>query len=158
MKKPIEITIKQADKQRAFSIAESLTDFFNKEGLATLSVDLENHELLGAFVDEKLVGFITLRKTDVSSIEISWLAVQRDFQGLGIGSKLVKNTLDEFSKKGFQICYVKTLAETVENEGYEKTRRFYKHLGFNTLEIIDPYPEWSAGNPCQILAAALPLK
>lgn len=56
------------------------------------------------------------------------------------------------------ICYVKTLAETVEDTGYKKTREFYKKLGFNTLEIIDPYPGWSAGNPCQILAVGLPLK
>jgi ribosomal protein S18 acetylase RimI-like enzyme len=152
----MEIHIGSVNKEDAFAIAKSLPDFFNATGLVTLSADLENHELRGSFADGKLVGFITLRKADIGSLEISWLAINKDFQGLGIGSRLVKETLNDFFKQGFRICYVKTLAETID-EGYAKTRKFYKKLGFNTLEIIDPYPGWSVGNPCQILAAPLPL-
>lgn len=71
-----------------------------------------------------------------------------------------KNQIDltkKFAGKGYKICYVKTLAETVKDGGYEKTRAFYKSLSFYTLEIIDSYTGWDKGNPCQILAAALPL-
>jgi ribosomal protein S18 acetylase RimI-like enzyme len=153
----MEIHIGSANKEDAFVIAKGLPDFFNAHGLMTLSEDLENHELRGSFAEDKLVGFITLRKADIGSLEISWLAINKDFQGLGIGSRLVKETLNDFFKQGFRICYVKTLAETIVDEGYTKTRKFYKKLGFNTLEIIDPYPGWSVGNPCQILAAPLPL-
>lgn len=158
MNNPTKISIGTADKIEALDIAKNLPDFFNADGIATLESDLKTHELFGAFVNKKLVGFITLRKADVGSLEISWLAVEKKSQGLGIGSKLVRESLKNFSEKGFDVCYVKTLAETAEDEGYEKTRKFYKNLGFRTLEIIDPYPGWSAGNPCQILAAALPLK
>ena len=58
-------------------------------------------------------------------------------------------------KKGYRVCYVKTLAETHKDKGYARTRNFYKALGFNTLEIIYPYPGWDGFNPCQILAISL---
>lgn len=151
----IQIVIKKADVNNAFEIAKSLPTFFSQEGLITLGEDLKAHELRGAFIDEELVGFITLRKTDEASIEISWLAVKRDFQSKGVGSTLVKDSLREFSLKGFNVCYVKVLAETVQHDGYNKTRNFYKSLGFNTLEIVDPYPGWSSDNPCQIMAVGL---
>ena len=142
----------------AIFIAKSLPDFFTENGVDSLKEDLKNHELYGVTVDSKLVGFITLRLADTASLEISWLAVLPEWQGKGIGTELVKETLNIKAKEGFEVCYVKTLAETVLDSGYEKTRKFYKKLGFYTLEIIDPYPDWDEGNPCQILAAALPLK
>ncbi len=152
------IVIGKADTNEALDIAQSLPEFFSADGLVALTHDLKVHELRGAFISGRLAGFIMLRKADVASLEISWLAVRKDLQGQGIGSALVKSSLQEFFEKGFRMCYVKTLAETVEDKGYERTRKFYKDLGFSTLEIIDPYPGWSAGNPCQILAASLPLE
>lgn len=144
-------------KEEAIKLAKELADFFNEEGIESLKHDLENHELYGAFIDNTLAGFITFRKADIASMEISWLAVQSKLQNQGIGSKLVKDSLSIFSGNGYKICYVKTLAETAPDDGYFKTRAFYKKLGFNTLEIISPYPGWTEENPCQILAAALPL-
>jgi len=141
----------------AISLVKSLPAFFTKIGIDSLTKDLETHVLFGAFMGKRLVGFISLRKADIGSLEISWLAVGKKFQGLGIGSKLVRESLKKFTKDGFKICYVKTLAKTVKDEGYTQTRMFYKKLGFYTLEIINPYPSWIEGNPCQILAAALPL-
>lgn len=153
-----EVEIKEtAEKEAALAIAKSLSDFFNSDGINSLTEDLKTHKLFGAFLDGNIVGFVTLRIADVGSLEISWLAVLVDFQGRGIGSSLVRESVKKFSTEGFEVCYVKTLAETVEDEGYAKTRKFYKNLGFQTLEIIDPYPKWQSGNPCQILAARLPL-
>ena len=144
-------------KAESLKIAKELSDFFNESGLKSLKLDLEKHELYGAFLDKTLLGFITFRKADTASLEISWLAIKKDRQGQGIGKKLVKDSLNIFSRNGYKLCYVKTLAETVKDEGYSKTRAFYKKLGFNTLEIISPYPGWDKENPCQILAAKLPL-
>jgi ribosomal protein S18 acetylase RimI-like enzyme len=154
-----DIIIKRTDhKEEALSLAKDLPDFFSKTGLISLEKDLEEQILYGAFTGTRMVGFIILRKADIASLEISWLAVKSNSQRQGIGSKLVKDSLNLFSTKGYKICYVKTLAETIENIGYAKTRAFYKKLGFYTLEIISPYPGWTVDNPCQILAAALPLK
>lgn len=150
----IEITNK---KEEALELAKELSNFFNDDGIKSLEHDLESHELFGAFINNILVGFITFRKADIASLEISWLAIKTEYQNQGIGSKLVKDSLNIFSESAYKICYVKTLAETAKDDGYFKTRAFYKKLGFNTLEIISPYPDWTEENPCQILAAALPL-
>jgi len=149
---------KPSNKTGALSILKKLPEFFTKEGIISFKKDLKEDDLYGAFLDNKLIGFMTLRKADKEALEITWLAVLPDFQRSGVGSKLVKDSLNILSSKGYKICYVKTLAETVASASYEKTRNFYKKLGFNTLEIISPYPGWSDNNPCQILAAALPIK
>ena len=149
---------KPSNKTGALNILKKLPEFFTKEGIISFKKDLKEDDLYGAFLDNKLIGFMTLRKADKEALEITWLAVLPDFQRSGVGSKLVKDSLNILSSKGYKICYVKTLAETVASASYEKTRNFYKKLGFNTLEIISPYPGWSDNNPCQILAAALPIK
>ena len=152
------ISINKTDKkEEALNIARGLSNFFNEDGLESLKKDLEDQELYGAFLDNELIGFIILRQADTASLEISWLAIKVENQNKGIGSKLVKDSLNIFSNNAYKICYVKTLAETAKDDGYFKTRAFYKKLGFNTLEIISPYPGWTEENPCQILAAALPL-
>lgn len=122
-----------------------------------MTKDLKTHILRGAFMDNTLVGFVILRKADMRSLEISWLAILPSYQNQGIGKKLVKESLKYFTDKKYIVCYVKTLAETANDDGYAKTRAFYKSLGFQALEIINPYPGWSDENPCQILATALPL-
>lgn len=155
----MNISIREVSKkEESLAIAKELPDFFSPQGLVSLKEDLETQKIFGAFVDDNFVGFITFRESDVRALEIIWLAVLPNWQGLGIGSKLVRESLNLLSDKKYKVCYVKTLAETVVDAGYEKTRNFYKKLGFSTLEIIDPYPSWDAGNPCQILATGLPLE
>ena len=149
---------KTNQREAALELAKELPDYFNEQGLKSLTKDLESQELYGAFIDKKMIGFMTFRKADLAALEITWLAINPKYQNQGIGTKLVRETLNLFSNKGYKICYVKTLAETAEDDGYSKTRAFYKKLGFNTLEIISPYPGWTKENPCQILASSLPLK
>ena len=149
---------KTNQKKVALELAKELPDYFNEQGLKSLAKDLESQELYGAFINEIMIGFMTCRKADLAALEITWLAISPEYQNQGIGTKLVRETLNLFSNKGYKICYVKTLAETAKDDGYFKTRAFYKKLGFNTLEIISSYPGWTKENPCQILASSLPLK
>jgi len=149
---------KTNEKDAALMIGKSLPASFTPEGLVSLESDLNAQTVYGAFLADRMVGFICLRKADIGSLEISWLAVSPELQGKGVGTKLVKESLREMTHDGIEVCYVKTLAETSDDKGYALTRSFYKALGFYTLEIIDPYPTWEQGNPCQLLAARLPLR
>ena len=147
------VVIKTKQYEKAMQIADSTRDYF-ETGMQQLAKDIKLHFLYGAFVKEKIVGFITYNKINMNTIEISWLAVLPKYRNKGIGAELVRQTLDRL-KKEYQVCEVKTLAETHPDLGYARTRNFYKKLGFISLKIIDPYPAWGKDNPCQIFIKKL---
>lgn len=145
----MNVVIKKTDQyEKAAQIAEACRNYF-KTGMQQLSKDIRTHLLYGAFIREKLVGFITYKENNENVIEISWLAVLPEYRNTGTGTELVVKTLEDLRRK-YQVCEVKTLAETHPDLGYAKTRNFYKKLGFIPLEIITPYPGWSDDSPCQI--------
>lgn len=101
-----------------------------------------------------MIGFVTYKENSKDVIEITWLAVMPKYRNKGIGSKLVLESL-KLLNGAYKICEVKTLAQTHKDKGYEKTRNFYKKLGFVSLEKIHPYPGWDKDNPCQIFVKSL---
>jgi ribosomal protein S18 acetylase RimI-like enzyme len=141
-------------KERAFKIAKELPDSFDKNGLNLMKKDLENGELYGAYSNNEMIGFLCYRELNPEAIEVAWMAVLPVYQGKGVGTKLLMDSLKDFGNN-YKVCEVKTLSETRPDTGYERTRRFYKKLGFIPLETIHPYPGWSKGNPCQIFVKFL---
>lgn len=146
---------KTNDSDKAFNIAKILPDFFDEDGLKSIEQDTKNHILYGAYMREEMVGFATYKEINSETIEMTWLAVVPGKQGLGIGSKLVNESLGEMDSK-YKVCEVKTLSETDPYGPYKKTRAFYKSLGFIPIETISPYPGWG-DNPCQIFVRFLKL-
>jgi len=147
--KNMKIIIKKTDEaDKAFLIAQKLPDFFDAKGLGQIKQDTKNHILYGAYLGKKLIGFATYKEINLDTIEMTWLGVLPKEQRLGVGAKLVNESLNELSSK-YKICEVKTLAETDPYEPYKKTRSFYKSIGFVPGKIISPYSEWG-NNPCQV--------
>lgn len=150
-----DVVVRKADDDaRCLAIAAGLPDYFNATGLALLREDLAAGEVYGAFDGETLIGFAVFKAINSEAIELAWLAVERDRWSHGVGTRLVEVGLAGLAGE-YRACQVKTLAATVEDEGYARTRRFYAGLGFIPLEVIDPYPGWEAGNPCQIMVRFL---
>jgi N-acetylglutamate synthase-like GNAT family acetyltransferase len=151
----MEIEIKKTiEFEKAFLIAQSLPEYFNEGGLNQIKEDLPIQIVFGAYEDDNLLAFISYNEINEQTVELSWLAVKEDKQRKGVGTKLVRESLKEIGQ-AYDLCQVKTLAETVEDEGYARTRNFYNKLGFIPIEIIDPFPGWDAGNPCQIMVKFL---
>lgn len=151
----MELQIKEtSEKQRAFEIALSLTNSFDKKGLGSIKKDLETQKLFGAFLKNQMVGFVIYKELNPEAVELAWMGILEEHQGKGIGSKIVPESL-RLLDESYKVCEVKTLAETHRDFGYEKTRKFYKNLGFISIEIINPYPGWSEDNPCQIFVKCL---
>lgn len=144
---------KTCEFQKAYDIAKSLPEYFDKGGLASIEQDTQNHMLFGAYLEGEMIGFATYKEINDEVVEMSWLGILPQHQGKGYGIILVENSLNELSEK-YKICEVKTLSDTDGYEPYKKTRAFYKKMGFSPLETISPYPGWG-DNPCQILVKFL---
>lgn len=145
---------KTTDVDAAYAIAKDLPDFFNEEGYRNMQKDFEKDTIYGAYEDDKMVGFVSYKKLNSQALELSWLGVFKEYQGKGVGTKLVTESLEDMGAE-FEVCMVKTLSEVDPDEGYKRTRGFYKKLGFIPLETIDPYPGMSEGNPIQIFVKLL---
>lgn len=151
----MSVNIKKSnDSDGAYKIAESLPNYFNQHGLEEIKKAVKNEILFGAYSNDTLIGFVTYKELNPEAIELSWMGVLNEYQGQGVGTKMVEESLIIIGDK-YKVCEVKTLAETQPDEGYEKTRRFYKKLGFIPIEIIFPYPGWDQESPCQILVKYL---
>lgn len=151
----MELLIKgTSEKQKAFDIAASLTNSFDGRGLASIKKDLENKQLFGAFLGDRMVGFILYKELNPEVVELAWMGILKENQGKGIGTKMVLESL-KLLDQNYKVCEVKTLAETHPDPGYAKTRAFYKRLDFIPLEVISRYPGWSEDNPCQIFVKFL---
>lgn len=144
-----------SDTESSYRLAAALPDYFNAAGLDHMRSDLGGGELFGAYHAEELVGFALYKEINPEAIELAWLAVRREQWSQGIGTRLVTESLALFASR-YRACQVKTLASSVPYPPYERTRRFYVKLGFIPLEVVDPYPGWPPGNPCQIMVAFLP--
>jgi ribosomal protein S18 acetylase RimI-like enzyme len=142
------------DLDGALMIARDLPDFFTDAALENIRKSLSEEMIFNAYGNNDLVGFLTAKERNSYVVELTWMAIKRDFQKQGMGSKLLENALDSLRKK-YRIAYVKTLDSSVNDAGYSKTRKFWIGNGFYQLETIDPYPGWDPGNPCLILVKPL---
>jgi ribosomal protein S18 acetylase RimI-like enzyme len=145
---------KSTDSKAALDIARKNSYFFNSDGLKMMEEDFKKGLLIGAFDENRMVGFIVFKELNDEAIELAWTAVAPESQGETIGTSLVMEGLELLPKK-YVLCETKTLSEIDPDPEYAKTRNFYKKLGFIPLETINPYPGWGKDNPCQIFVRIL---
>lgn len=136
-------------------LARNLEGAFNESGLEAMAEELPTERSFVAVEDDELVGFASIAEHSQEVSELSWLAVTDDQQGQGTGTRLLQEIYADRTSAGVQLLTVKTLADTVASQTYERTRRFYEKEGFLHIETIDPYPGWEPGNPCAIYVKPL---
>jgi len=100
---------------------EYLKQFISRE---TLEEDVDycfkNGKVLGAYLNDTLIGAVSVVYTPFfDKFHIAHLAVEEEYQGNGIGSKLVNKIIPE--DKGASVHL------NIDNPGLE---RFYKNLDF----------------------------
>ncbi len=87
--------------------------------------ETDNHQFV-LEVDNKIVGFINVGKTDDSDFfdygEIHALYIMNDYKGNGFGRKLVEVGINELKKMGYNKMIIGCLIGNNSNE-------FYKHIG-----------------------------
>lgn len=152
------ITIQKTNRrQNALSIARSLPDYFDEAALGSLQAELESQELFGAFAEDVMIAFLLLRRTDSAAVEITSLGILPEQRKKGLGARIVREVLAFKAVERYRVCYVKVPAEDSSGQA-EKIRKFYHQLGFQKLESLEACPIDGKEAPCQMLAAALPLR
>lgn len=100
----------------------------------SIPLDLKIHKSF--VIEEKngVLGFITYISSE-GETKISWMAVEPKFHRQGIGTKLLRGLEKELKVLGIKELRVDTLDESENYKPYEKTRAFYKKMGFKVEKV-----------------------
>ena len=104
--------------------------------LADFVRDPAGGELWIAEVDGIIAGSIAIVRVDESTAQLRWFLVEREYQGIGIGNKLMKTALDFCRKNKYTDVYLWTF------KGLDTARSLYEKAGF-VLTEEKPNNEWS---------------
>ncbi|MCL4403154.1 GNAT family N-acetyltransferase [Candidatus Marsarchaeota archaeon] len=113
----------------ALKIAQGLNEWFNKNGLKSIETDLFFNNVAVAVDGNETLGFVCYSSYD-GVMQLIWMAVERNHQGMGIGTMLLKWVEDEARGHGLTLIQVETLPEEDSYEPYKLTRKFYYDNGF----------------------------
>ena len=135
------------DTDFCLEIAKGLPEWFDEKGIKEIKRDLATLPTY-IYVDGSVLGYICINDKSAEVIEITQFAVEKDHQRSGVGTALLEYVENELANN--RIIEVKTLDESCDYEPYVRTRDFYNKHGFVKIDVVDPYPGWSPGNPCAI--------
>ena len=120
------------------------TGLFREEEVAT-AVELldeslggdEDYQFLGAFDDDRLVGYACWGHTPGTegTSDLYWIVVDRERQGGGIGSQLLGEVERRLAADGRRLVVV----ETSSRPDYSPTRGFYEARGYTRAATIAAY-------------------
>lgn len=120
------------------------TGLFREEEVAT-AVELldeslggdEDYRFLGAFDDERLVGYACWGPTPGTegTSDLYWIVVDHERQGRGIGSQLLMEVERRLMADGSRLVVV----ETSSRSDYRPTRGFYEARGYTRAATIPAY-------------------
>jgi len=103
--------------------------------------------------DGTVLGFLALRSHTTASVEIDVMAVVRPHHGTGIGRRLVDRAVADCRADGTRWLHVKTRGPATYDDDYERTRRFYRAVGFEPL--YESLTEWGPEDAALILVMRL---
>ncbi|WFD11331.1 GNAT family N-acetyltransferase [Tepidibacter hydrothermalis] len=85
--------------------------------------------------DEKIIGTVALKPSSHNTVEILKLAVDSDFKGLGLGSKLMEKAIKESYELGYKNIVLYT------NSKLKAAIGLYEKLGFKKIALDDSHYE-----------------
>ena len=133
--------------------------FGNEGGRAECAQAVRTQAGLVAVENGQVVAFLTLRRHEAASAEVTWMAVRADRRRRGLGRELIERAVDQLTREGARLLCVLTLAESEsepeerETDNYADTRAFYRAMGFVPLREL-ALESWT--DRAVILARALP--
>lgn len=113
----------------------------------------EQHPSIVAVLEEEEVGLLTMLRHSPESAEVYLIAVVPFLHRQGVGSRMLARAEETLASDGVRFLQVKTLSPAKPDEGYEKTRAFYRARGFSVLEEFPLL--WGEENPALQLIKVL---
>jgi GNAT superfamily N-acetyltransferase len=143
------------DAPACLEIAGSLPEYFIQSGLETLREEIACQDIYAACEGERVEAFLLIKMKCGSMAEVTWMAVRKDRQGLGLGSAFLGSVMETLKDSGVRLLEVKTLSPAADYGPYARTRKFYQGMGFLLLEELMHHPQWGAQSPCAIYVKIL---
>lgn len=106
-----------------------------------------------ACVGDDAIGVLIHQRHFPNAAEIHLFAVDPAWHRRGVGTALLDALESVLRADGVSLLQVKTLGPSHPDEGYTRTRKFYRAVGFQPLEEI--HGLWDPGNPCLIMVKQL---
>ena len=97
----------------------------------------EDYRFVGAFDGERLIGYTCWGPTPGTSgtYDLYWIVVDREHQGEGIGTQLLREVESRLSAPSSRLVVV----ETSSRADYDPTRKFYEARGYTRAATIPGY-------------------
>lgn len=128
-------------------ILRALPEWFGiEESIVEYVEQVANLPTWVAHVDGQVVGFVSVQIHTDRAAEIIVMGVSKPHHRCGIGKALVEAAEKELRRRGIEFFQVKTLSPRRESQAYDKTRQFYRALGFVAVQEFPTL--WDEANPC----------
>lgn len=149
-----EIVDKDEKTNVSLKVMHNLPKWFNPpEDIDKKSIIHREYPFFVAYNNQNPIGFLTLKIHNEFTAEIYNMGTLEEYHRQGIGKSLIEMAEKYCFDDGFKYLTVKTLDDSAIYEPYERTRNFYRKVGFVPLEVFTTF--WDEENPCLFLAKHL---
>lgn len=143
------------DRPACAEILASLPPWFGNEEVNSGYVEALAPDRAFVVFDgnQEVVAFLGLAVHTPGSWEIEVMGVRTDLHRAGIGRRLVSEAISSAREAGVTWLHVKTRGPSTYDDDYERTRQFYKSVGFDPL--YESLTEWGPEDAALILVMSL---
>jgi DNA-binding MarR family transcriptional regulator/GNAT superfamily N-acetyltransferase len=103
-------------------------EYYVMKGLAEFMMNSDGGELWVAEVNGKIVGSIAITKSNDTVAQLRWFILDENYQGLGIGKKLMETAINFCHNQGYQYVFLWTVSIL------ETARYLYNKYNFSLTE------------------------
>ena len=121
-------------------IAADLPEYFGiPEANERYAKGMHDRISFAAMHHDKYIALLSLEFPFSNNANIYWMAVLREYQGSGIGGKLIKHAEDYSRERVCMSVTVETLSPKNADINYLKTYSFYEKSGYKSLFELNTY-------------------
>jgi ribosomal protein S18 acetylase RimI-like enzyme len=117
-----------------------------EEGIRIYVKGVRDSTFFTVEVENQAVGFCSVKIHFEINAGLYVLGLRKEFQGQGIGTRMIEHVRRHCKESGIRYMTVKTVSDQNPDIHYAKSRRFYEKTGFRPLEVFPGL--WDENNPC----------